>query len=177
MKIAYIAHPISGDVRGNLRRIAAIGRKINLEEPEVVPFANYFFECYALEDGILEERERGVKNNIALMRKGFIDEIRLYGNRISKGMSREVDLALELGIEVIPMTEATKRGYQEIKLRKLKKEINELLLKMQAGENCIGDTADKLLNLYDEDCFKKVWELKYLEEAINAVRGENVSSK
>lgn len=113
MKVAYIAHPISGDIKGNLKRIEAIGRQINLEEPEVVPFAHYFFDCYALDDDIPEERERGIKNDIALMRKGFIDEVRLYGNRISTGMSHEVDLAVELGIEVVPMTEATKREFAE----------------------------------------------------------------
>ena len=111
MKVAYIAHPISGDIEGNLRRIEQIGRQINLEEPEVVPFAHYFFDCYALDDDIPEERERGIKNDVALMRKGFIDEVRLYGNRISVGMSHEVDLAIELGIEVKPMTEATKREF------------------------------------------------------------------
>ena len=47
------------------------------------------------------------------MRKGFIDELRLYGNRISTGMSHEVDLAFELGIEVVPMTEATQRDFAE----------------------------------------------------------------
>ena len=113
MKIAYIAHPISGDIKGNLKRIELIGRKINLEEPEVVPFAHYFFDCYALDDDIPEERERGIKNDIALMRKGFIDEVRLYGDKISTGMSYEVNLALELGIKVVAMTEATKRELAE----------------------------------------------------------------
>ena len=30
----------------------------------------------------------------------------------------------------------------------MKKQINNLLLKMQAGENCIGETANELLNLF-----------------------------
>ncbi len=30
----------------------------------------------------------------------------------------------------------------------MKKEINDLLLKMQSGENCIGETANKLLELF-----------------------------
>lgn len=30
----------------------------------------------------------------------------------------------------------------------MKKQINDLLLKMQNGENCIGETANKLLDLY-----------------------------
>ena len=30
----------------------------------------------------------------------------------------------------------------------MKKQINDLLLKMQTGENCIGETANKLLDLF-----------------------------
>lgn len=115
MKVAYIAHPIGGDVLNNLEKIKVIGRKINMEEPEVIPFAHYFFDCYALDDNVPEERERGIKNDIALMRKGFIDEIRLYGDRISTGMSHEIDLAIELGIKVVPMTENTLKEYLEWK--------------------------------------------------------------
>jgi hypothetical protein len=37
----------------------------------------------------------------------------------------------------------------KIKLVKImKKQINDLLLKMQTGENCIGETANALLNLF-----------------------------
>ena len=31
----------------------------------------------------------------------------------------------------------------------MKKQINDLLLKMQNGENCIGETANELLNLHN----------------------------
>lgn len=113
MKVSYICHPISGDIEGNLNRIKEIGRKINLEEPDTIPFAHYFFDCYSLDDNIPEERERGIKNDIALMKKGFIDEVRLYGNRISEGMWAEVRLALELGIKIIPMTPETKLQLSE----------------------------------------------------------------
>ena len=113
MRVAYIAHPMSGDVKGNLVLIALIGRQINLEEPDVIPFAQYFFDCHSLVDSVERERERGIRNGIALLKKGFIDELRLYGNRVSAGMMFEVDLALGLGIEVKPMTEATARWLQQ----------------------------------------------------------------
>lgn len=38
MKTAYIAHPVSGDVKGNVEKIIAIVRHINLTEPDIVPF-------------------------------------------------------------------------------------------------------------------------------------------
>ena len=113
MKVAYIAHPIGGDVKGNLEKVKEIGRQININESDTVPFAPYFFDCHTLNDNIPEERESGIKNDIALIKAGFIDEVRLYGDRISTGMGHEINLAIQLGIEVKPMTEATKQQYIE----------------------------------------------------------------
>lgn len=101
MKIAYIAHPISGDIKYNLERIVQICRTINLEEPEVVPFAPYYLDCIALDDNNPEERSRGIKNDTELLKRGFIDEVRLYGNKISRGMLAEVKLAIKMNIPVI----------------------------------------------------------------------------
>lgn len=108
MKIVYIAHPISGDIKGNLEKIKNIVRHINLTEPDVLPFAHYFVDCHALDDTVPEERERGIKNDIALMKAGFINEVWLFGDRISSGMVHEIVLANELGITIIPKSEGTK---------------------------------------------------------------------
>lgn len=116
MIVAYIAHPISGDVSGNLNKIVEIGRRINLYEPNTIPFAPYFFDCHSLDDSIPSERDRGIKNDVALLNKGFVDEIRLYGNKISSGMKHEVILGRKLGIRIIPMTDETKKELQNIKL-------------------------------------------------------------
>jgi hypothetical protein len=109
MKVAYIAHPISGDPQGNHDKIIRIVRSINILEPDVVPFAPYLVDCLALDDNVPEERERGIKNDIALFKKGFIDEVRLYGDRISTGMSHEIKLACKLNIPIRPMTKGTKK--------------------------------------------------------------------
>lgn len=112
MTVAYIAHPIGGDVKENLSKVSRIIREINLLEPDVVPFAHYFVDCCALDDDVPEERARGIKNDIALMKKGFIDEVRLYGDRISAGMAAEIVLANQLGIQVRSMTKGTS-SYKE----------------------------------------------------------------
>ncbi len=112
MKIAYIAHPIRGALRGNLEKIREIGRKINLTEPNTVPFAPYYFDCYSLDDRVLKERKRGIKNDVCLIKRGFIDEVRLYGDRITPGMMAEINLAHDLKIPVIPMTTETKKLYE-----------------------------------------------------------------
>lgn len=115
MKIIYIAHPIGGDVQDNLRRIAIIARQMNLTEPDCVPFAPYFLDCVALRDATSSERKRGIKNDIAIFRKSFIDEVRLYGDRISPGMRAEILLARQLGIAVVAVTEETKKDLAELK--------------------------------------------------------------
>ena len=105
MKIVYIAHPISGDILGNLKKIKLIIRDINIHMPDILPFAHYWVDCHALNDDIPEERERGIKNDIALLKAGFIDEMWLFGNHISNGMQHEIQLANELKIPVISKSE------------------------------------------------------------------------
>lgn len=112
MKIVFIAHPIGGDVAGNLKKIVKIGREINLTEPYSVPFAPHFFDCHCLKDEIPSERFRGIQNGHHLLR--LVDELRLYGDRISPGMLKEIELCHEWDIPVIPMTKQTKEEYEKI---------------------------------------------------------------
>lgn len=118
MKVVYIAHPIKGDVQGNLKKIEAIGRRINLEEPDTIPFAHYYFDCSTLDDNVPEERERGIRNGLELIRRGFIDELRLYGDRISEGMQREIICAIHQGIPVKPMNSDIIKDLRWLKLDK-----------------------------------------------------------
>ena len=106
MKITYIAHPVSGDVVGNIEKILDIVRKINMEEPETVPFVPYLADLYALDDSIPAERERGIKNGVEIIRRGIPDEIRLYGNRISNGMEAERKAGIAAGIPIVDNTGA-----------------------------------------------------------------------
>jgi hypothetical protein len=100
MRIVYIAHPISGDVKGNLRKIYSIIRKINMEEPDIVPFAPYVSDLLSLDDNIPEERARGFDNNKAFFEKGIVEELRLYGVRRSYGMLEEEKWCREFNIPV-----------------------------------------------------------------------------
>lgn len=116
MKIAYIAHPVGGDVKRNIAKIIAICREINLTEPNTVPFVPYLSDLYALDDDNKAERIRGIANDIAVLKSGMVNEIRLYGNTISNGMAAEIKLANELGIMVIPMTPETKSQLPNVSL-------------------------------------------------------------
>jgi len=100
MKIAYIAHPVSGDVLGNIIKIIAIVRNVNLMEPEIVPFVPYLADLYALDDDTPEERERGIKNDTHILKSGLVDELRVYGDRITSGIHHEILLAQEVGMNI-----------------------------------------------------------------------------
>ena len=107
MKIVYIAHPIGGDVDNNIKKVIAICRDVNLTEPDIIPFVPYLSDLYALDDSKPEERERGLKNGLSLLKRGFTDEIWLYGDRISNGMRSEVEICNQVGIKVVPKTRQT----------------------------------------------------------------------
>lgn len=101
MRTIYIAHPISGDIEGNIEKVKAIVREINLTEPNVVPFAPYLVDLIVLDDSNPIERARGFKNNFHLLK--FCDELRIYGNVTSSGMLAEIRAATELGIPIVLM--------------------------------------------------------------------------
>ena len=113
MKIVYIAHPISGDIKGNLKSVLSIVRRINLTMPDVIPFAPYWIDCHALNDELPEERARGIKNDTELFKRGFIDEVWLFGCTVSKGMQHEIELAESLGIPVVPVSDYIKQIYSD----------------------------------------------------------------
>ena len=112
MKICFISHPVSGDVSGNIKKIIAIARHINLTEPDVVPFVPYLIDLYSLDDNEPKERVRGLKNGLELFINCRINEVRLYGNNISEGMKEEIELSRFYGIPVRPMTPETKAMFK-----------------------------------------------------------------
>lgn len=122
MKIAYIAHPIGAvdptgaedanlQVIRNINKVLEIVAYISTTEANVVPFAPYLVDCLALNDNDPVQRSRGLANGGEIIRRGFIDEVRLYGNRISSGMAAEIGLARSMGIPVVPCTSETTIAY------------------------------------------------------------------
>lgn len=112
MKICYIAHPISGDVTGNLEKIREIVRYVNLTRPDVVPFVPYYVDCVAMDDNNSYERERGIKNGKAVLQSGIVHELWLYGDKISDGVLDEILICREKNIPVVPQTDETKYAYE-----------------------------------------------------------------
>lgn len=104
MKIAYIAHPVAGDVEGNIQKILEIVREINLNEPDIVPFVPYLSDIQAMKDEVPSERMRGLANNQVYFSRRIIDELRLYGSNISGGMILESLMAQDNNITVKDFT-------------------------------------------------------------------------
>lgn len=108
-KTVFVGHPIAGDVSGNVGKVVAICKEIHTKD--IIPVAPYLGLLQYLDDEVVEDRELGFDANLEYFRRGFIDELWLYGDRISSGMKEEVDLALELGIPTILKTESVMRDF------------------------------------------------------------------
>ena len=102
-KVVYIAHPIGGDVQGNLAKIRKIVKSIynNPKYATVVPLVPYYLDVLLLNDDVPAERQRGLNHGLALLTKNsFINEVWLCGNKISQGMKNEAFAAFSAGIKV-----------------------------------------------------------------------------
>ena len=99
MKIVYIVHPIRGDVQGNILKVLSILKKHHTAK--IYPFAPYIVSLQYLDDNSPEDRERGIKANVELFERDFIDELWVFGDRISSGMKAEIELAERLKIPIV----------------------------------------------------------------------------
>ena len=105
-RIGYVAHPVSGDVMGNICAILGIlgDIQLNREEKEewkgLIPIAPYIPSLLYRDDNDPEQRELGIEENNYYFRRRFIDELILAGPRISDGMEEEIKLAVEYEIPV-----------------------------------------------------------------------------
>ena len=78
--------------------------------------APYLVALQVLDDKIVEERALGIEANHACLERRFVDELWLFGDRISEGMRGEIELAHKFGIPVVPKTSETLREYEVLKL-------------------------------------------------------------
>lgn len=97
-KTVYPAHPIGGDVAANVQRIKGIVRAMHIAG-EVQPVAPFISDCDGiLDDNNPEERAIGIAADTEYFLRGMIDEVWLFGTKISNGMRAEILLAWDLGI-------------------------------------------------------------------------------
>lgn len=110
-KTIFIAHPVSGDVEGNLRKIVAICRSIHSQN-HIPVFPSFTWRKYL--DDSEQSRELAGTVNLEYFRRRMIDEVWLYGDHMSDGMHKEVLLAWKYGAIVAGKTPATKKALAEM---------------------------------------------------------------
>jgi hypothetical protein len=79
-----------------------------------IPVAPYLASLQYLDDRVVKHRRLGIMVNLETFYRGYIDELWLFGNRISTGMEEEVLLAWELGIPVVAKTPGTKKDLKKM---------------------------------------------------------------
>lgn len=97
MIVAYIAHPISGDVARNIRKVETILEYLHKQRGEVWPLAPYLDACRYLDNSLEEDRARAFLANEQYFREGFIDELWICGD-VSPGVRVEAEWAIFYGI-------------------------------------------------------------------------------
>jgi hypothetical protein len=116
-KMVFIAHPIFEDVEHNRRIILEICHQIRTKE--IIPV----FPCLTWGRflGINpEDKDLETALNEAYFRNGAIDELWVYGDELSKKMKSQIQLARELGIKVVPMTDLVAHDIAAMQIRRPK---------------------------------------------------------
>lgn len=90
--MVYICSPLRGDVAMNIQRANRFCRFAS--QNEVLPLAPHTIFTQWLDDNIPDEREAGIYLGLELLTK--CDEVWVFGEKISEGMAREIQLAVKL---------------------------------------------------------------------------------
>lgn len=101
--VYYVAHPVSGDVEGNVRRALRWLRYLRARWPDVVFVMPWVAALLAGEDDRdPAQRERGLRDCEVVAAR--CDGIVLCGGRISHGMRRELAAVVDSGRGYIDLT-------------------------------------------------------------------------
>ena len=96
LPLVYIASPFAGDMERNLERARGYCRLA--VSKGCIPLAPHLLYPQFMDDETSETRELGIF--FALVLLGKCDEIWVFGERISEGMSREIAKAERRGISI-----------------------------------------------------------------------------
>lgn len=110
-KTIFIAHAISGDVAGNIQKVIKICKAIH--SASTIPvFPSFTWRQY-LPENDSTKYYAGLVNDEYFAR-GMIDEVWLYGPRITEGMLKEINLAISYEIPVIPKNKILKKALENL---------------------------------------------------------------
>ena len=88
-KLIYVCSPLRGDIENNIKRAIEYSRYVFLQG--YIPYAPHTIFTQFLDDTVEAERSAAMEmGNIMLLK---CDEIWVFGDTISSGMSNEIELA------------------------------------------------------------------------------------
>jgi len=93
LPLVYIASPYSGDTEHNTERARGYCRFAVSQK--VIPVAPHLLYPQFMDDEDKQQREQGIRFALVLLEK--CDELWVFGNKISEGMSREIAKAKKKG--------------------------------------------------------------------------------
>ena len=102
LRVVYLAHPVSGDVPGNLARARRWLAWAIAAHADVAPIAPWITQCEVQDDAHEKQRARGLRDDCAVVAR--CDELWLVGGRISAGMRLERVAAEDAGVLVVDLT-------------------------------------------------------------------------
>lgn len=112
IKTVFIAHQISGDTESNIKKVIAICKAIH--KNNILPvFPSFTWRQY-LPENDSTKYYAGLVND-EYFRRGMIDEVWLYGPKVSAGMLKEIDLAVSYGIPVIPKSYSLRVQFKSLR--------------------------------------------------------------
>ena len=108
MKLVYIASPYAGDIPNNVERAKEYCKQAL--EQGVIPIAPHLLYPQFLKDSDPAERSLGLRAGLELLAR--CEEMWIFGEEISPGMSREIQFAQGLGIPIrqVEPAAALRRG-------------------------------------------------------------------
>lgn len=118
-KMVYIAHPISGDIEWNIKKVLNICQEVHRNNNDIIPVAPYIVSLQYLDDTIIEDRELWIESNTEHFNRGLIDELWVFWDKISSWMKYEIELAKKHKIKVTYKSD-------ELKINNLKQKKNYL---------------------------------------------------
>ncbi len=111
-RVVFIAHPMSGDIEGNMQKVVAICRAIH--SIETVPvFPSALTRRYLDAHPASQDRQLAAVNIEQYFARGFVDELWLYGEEVTAGMWHEVGLARRHNIRVVGMSPETRAALKQ----------------------------------------------------------------
>ena len=108
--MVFICHPMTGDIEGNTKKVVEICRSIHSKD--IIPvFPSFTTRRYLTPDPADRELARIMIEEY--FRRRVIDEVWIFGDRLTAGIKREIRLAIKYGIPVVAKTRETEIALSE----------------------------------------------------------------